>query len=71
VKRLTDREREVLHHLKDGGSNTAIAGRLGISVRTVQKHLQRIYAKLGVKGRTAAVIFAIQRNANRDSKSKP
>lgn len=52
---LTKREREVLEVLAHGGSNHELGQQLGVSPRTIQKHLQRIYAKLGVKRRTAAV----------------
>jgi DNA-binding CsgD family transcriptional regulator len=38
------------------GSDAQAAAILGISVRTVQKHLEHIYEKLGVEGRTAAVM---------------
>lgn len=57
---LTSREREVLVSLTDGSSSKDIAMRLGMSARTVQKHLQMIYAKLGVKGRTAAALVAVR-----------
>ncbi|MCS6283946.1 MAG: helix-turn-helix transcriptional regulator [Nitrospira sp.] len=57
---LTQREREVLELLTNGDSTRELAQRMGISSRTVQKHLQRIYAKLGVKGRTAAALAALR-----------
>ena len=57
---LTNREREVLALLASGGSNHELAQRLGVSPRTIQKHLQRIYAKLGVKGRTAAALLVMR-----------
>jgi len=53
---LTEREREVLHWLAGGKTDRDIGEILGISPRTVHKHLQRIYAKLGVETRTAAVM---------------
>jgi len=53
---LTEREREVLHWLAGGKTDRDIAEILGISPRTVHKHLQRIYEKLGVETRTAAVM---------------
>ena len=56
---LTVREREVLDWLGAGKTDKDIAAILTISPRTVQKHLQRIYEKLGVETRTAAVIRAI------------
>jgi DNA-binding CsgD family transcriptional regulator len=53
--RLTPREREVLDRLAGGKTDRDIGQILGISPRTVHKHLQRIYEKLGVETRTAAV----------------
>ena len=52
---LTARESEVVEHVADGLSNVQIARELGVSERTVAKHLERAYAKLGVSSRTAAV----------------
>ena len=57
--RLTEREREVLQWLSGGKTDRDIADILGISPRTVHKHLQRIYEKLGVETRTAAVARAL------------
>lgn len=57
---LTGREREVLHLLAKGETSKALAQRIGIRPRTVQKHVQRIYAKLGAAGRTAAAVVAVQ-----------
>ena len=56
---LTARERDVLDWLGAGKTDKDIAAILAISPRTVQKHLQRIYEKLGVETRTAAVMRAI------------
>src|SRR5437660_3895112 len=52
---LTRREREVHHWLKCGKSNREIAEILGIAPATVSKHLERIYPKLGVENRSAAI----------------
>ena len=52
---LTPRESVVLDMLATGAPARAIARRLTVGERTVQKHLQRIYAKLGVADRLAAV----------------
>jgi DNA-binding NarL/FixJ family response regulator len=57
--RLTDRELAVLQLLADGLHNKQIATRLGISNRTVERHCDNIYAKLGVGSRTEAVVHAI------------
>ena len=59
VECLTGREREVLQWLSGGKTDRDIADILGISPRTVHKHLQRIYEKLGVETRTAAVARAL------------
>jgi DNA-binding CsgD family transcriptional regulator len=56
---LTAREREVLEWVAAGKTDRDIAAILGISPRTVHKHLQHAYAKLGVETRTAAVMRAL------------
>lgn len=55
---LTTRELAVLGLLDEGLTAAAIARRLQISVRTVHKHLERIYAKLEVPDRLSAVLAA-------------
>jgi DNA-binding CsgD family transcriptional regulator len=55
---LTPREREVLDWVAAGKTNRDVAAILGASSRTVEKHLERIYEKLGVETRTAAVVRA-------------
>lgn len=55
---LTAREREVLRWVGAGKSNAQIAAILGTSPRTVQKHLEHVYVKLGVENRLAAVMRA-------------
>jgi DNA-binding NarL/FixJ family response regulator len=50
---LTRREREVLRLLACGTSNDAIAAELVVSPRTVERHVENIYDKIGVSGRTA------------------
>jgi DNA-binding CsgD family transcriptional regulator len=52
---LTRREAEALRLVALGRSNSEIAGELSISVRTVEKHLQNLYDKLGAASRTDAV----------------
>jgi len=56
---LTTREGEVLSWLSKGKTNRDIAQILGLSPRTVDKHLEQIYAKLGVDNRTAAATIAV------------
>lgn len=52
---LTEREKEILAALADGHTAHAIARRLTISERTVHKHLEHLYAKIGVHDRLEAV----------------
>ncbi|MFP4281598.1 MAG: response regulator transcription factor [Opitutales bacterium] len=54
---LTRRQTEVLQWLARGKANSEIAFLLGISHRTVEKHLETIYRQLGVENRLAAVRF--------------
>ncbi len=56
LEALTARERGVVTLLSEGMTAVAIAHRLGISPRTVHKHLENIYAKLGVRDRLSAVL---------------
>lgn len=56
VGQLTARETEVLRWVAAGKSDAQIGAILRISARTVQKHLQNIYDKLGVESRTAAAM---------------
>jgi DNA-binding NarL/FixJ family response regulator len=55
---LTDREREILKVAAEGLTTRQIALRLGVSERTVTTHLSRIYSKLGVGTRVAAIRLA-------------
>jgi len=48
---LTARDREIAVLAAGGLSSKDIAGRLVVSARTVDNHLQRVYAKLGISGR--------------------
>lgn len=55
---LTERESEVLCWVVAGETNAQIAAHLSLSPRTIQKHLERIFTKLGVETRTAAAAIA-------------
>lgn len=57
---LTQRELEVLRHLASGATNKAIAAELVLSVRTIDRHVSNVYAKLGVSSRAAATAYAIE-----------
>jgi DNA-binding NarL/FixJ family response regulator len=56
--RLTEREREVLTVAAEGLTARQIADRLGVRERTITTHLARIYGKLGVGNRLAAIRMA-------------
>jgi DNA-binding NarL/FixJ family response regulator len=60
IEPLTSRELEVLRLLAGAASNREIAETLTISPRTVETHLANIYGKLGVRGRTEAMLWAIR-----------
>jgi DNA-binding NarL/FixJ family response regulator len=57
---LTPRELEILQLLIEGKTNKAIAGEVRISPRTVEFHLDNIYAKTGTRTRLMAGLWAIQ-----------
>jgi DNA-binding NarL/FixJ family response regulator len=57
---LSDREREVLGHLAAGRTNREIADVLVISPHTVRRHVENIFAKLGVTTRAAATAYAYE-----------
>lgn len=59
IEPLTNREIEVLKLLAGASSNREIAETLVISTRTVETHLANIYGKLSVRGRTEAMLWAI------------
>jgi len=58
ISDLSVREREVMELVAAGMANDAIAARLYVSVRTVERHLSNIYAKLGVSGKAARAAAA-------------
>jgi len=57
---LTPREMDVLRAAARGLGNKQIASELGMSARTVQTHLTRVFSKLGVSSRTEAVLHALR-----------
>jgi DNA-binding NarL/FixJ family response regulator len=57
---LTARQVEVLRLVAQGLSNRAIADALVVSPRTAERHVQDIYARIGVSSRAAAALFAME-----------
>jgi DNA-binding NarL/FixJ family response regulator len=57
---LTPREHEILTFVSQGLTTRQIGGRLGISPRTVETHVSKLYRKLGVRSRVQAVARAAQ-----------
>ena len=57
---VTRREAEILYWIGRGKTDPEIARLLSISPRTVQKHIEHIFAKLGVETRTAAVMRSLE-----------
>jgi len=62
---LTNREQEVLCLMSQSYDNSEIAHVLLIAERTVKNHVSNIYSKLGVKGRTKAIAWAVERGIGR------
>jgi len=60
LQMLTPREVEVLGLVAEGLTNPQVAQRLFLSPRTVQRHLNSVYHKIGVSSRTAATRFALE-----------
>jgi pimeloyl-ACP methyl ester carboxylesterase/DNA-binding CsgD family transcriptional regulator len=58
---LSGREIEVLRLLASGDTNAEIAGRLGLSVNTIERHVGNIYRKIDARGRADATAYAIRR----------
>jgi DNA-binding NarL/FixJ family response regulator len=58
--RLTERELTVLRAIATGATNAEIAAELYLSVATVKTHVARVLAKLGLRDRVQAVVFAYE-----------
>ena len=64
---LTTRELEVLRLIATGKTNRAIAASLGISEKTVARHVSNIFMKLGVSSRSAATAYAYEHDVTAGS----
>jgi DNA-binding NarL/FixJ family response regulator len=58
-RRPSDREIQVLGLVRAGGSNAEVAASLGVSEKTVESHLRRMFDRYGVLSRTELTVFAI------------
>jgi DNA-binding NarL/FixJ family response regulator len=59
---LSQRETEVLRLVANGNSNQQIAATLVLSVRTVERHIANLYAKVGARNRADATAYALRHN---------
>jgi DNA-binding NarL/FixJ family response regulator len=62
------REREVLELIGRGASNAEIADRLTLGEGTIKTHIGHIFAKLGLRDRPAAVVYAFDHGIVRPSR---
>jgi DNA-binding NarL/FixJ family response regulator len=58
LERITPREREVLQRIGTGATNAEIAAELVVSEVTVKSHIGHIFAKLGLRDRAEAIVYA-------------
>jgi DNA-binding CsgD family transcriptional regulator len=60
VRALTGRERQIIRYVANGHTNTRIGQLLGVSDKTVNRHLANVYAKLGARDRANAVALSLR-----------
>lgn len=61
---LTPREAQIFSRLAAGATSQAVGEELGISVRTVEKHVQNIYARIGARNRSEAISILLGNTAS-------
>lgn len=61
IEDLTEREMQVLEQMAEGKTNKEIGYALGISQKTVEKHLESVYTKLKVNSRVEAAVLAVEK----------
>lgn len=66
---LTRRESEIVRWVAEGKTNPEIGTILGISPRTVQKHLEHVYGRLGVENRHAAMRIVLDADPRQEETS--
>ncbi len=71
LSELTDRERQVVFALCEGGQNQAVAERLYIALPTLRTHLMRINQKLGARSKGDVVRFVASRLLDRYRSGRP
>ena len=59
---LTERQKKIVNHFKDGLTIQEIAGKLGYSHSTIRQEIIKIYRLLGVRDRKTAIVEATSRN---------
>jgi len=68
---LTPREVDVLIQIAKGNSNKGIADHLGVAPKTVDKRTENLYRKIGVRSRTAAALYAMERTPGHSGIAAP
>ena len=71
VATLTEREKEVLHHIAHGKTNKDIAAALSIAENTVKNHLKNILEKLHLENRVQAAAYALREGIVDGSQTRP
>ena len=71
LSNLTSRELEILQLVLEGQTNKSIAAEICISQKTVEFHLAKLYAKIGVRTRLQAGVWAMQQGMREKTREIP